>query len=128
MIPINDVEAIHQILIERFGGISGVRDRSALESALARPFQTFDSKPLYTSVIEQAASLLESMLINHPFLDGNKRTGYTLLRLFLLQNNMDIMSSQDNKYEFVIDVASGALKFDGIVSWLRANTRPVKDR
>ncbi|HXB44389.1 MAG TPA: type II toxin-antitoxin system death-on-curing family toxin [Puia sp.] len=77
---------------------------------------------LYPSVIEKAASLIESILINHPFKDGNKRIGYLLLRLYLLNNDLDIVASQDNKYEFVINIASGTLKFDGIVSWLASNT------
>ena len=122
MIPIKEVELLHRILIDKFGGSHGIRDHTDLESAIARPFQTFDGKELYPSVFEKAASLIESILVNHPFIDGNKRTGYTLLRLFLLQNKIDINASQDNKYEFVIDVASGILKYEGIVSWLTSNT------
>ncbi len=75
MIGISDVELIHQILIEKFGGSHGIRDKKMLESALARPFQTFDEKDLYQSPIEKAAALLESILINHLFIDGNKRIG-----------------------------------------------------
>ena len=94
-----------------------------MESAIARPFKTFDGKDLYPSVLEKAASLIESILVNHPFIDGNKRTGYTLLRLFLLSNDLDIIASQDNKYEFVINIASGTLKYDRILSWLKKNTK-----
>ena len=128
MIPIKEVEQLHRILIDKFGGAHGIRDNSALESALARPFQTFDKKELYPSVTEKAAALMESILINHPFIDGNKRTGYTLLRLFLLQNRIDITASQANKYEFVIDIASGTLNYEGIVSWLTLNTQKMNDR
>ena len=122
MISIAEVEQIHSLLIDIFGGSHGIRDKSALESALARPFQTFDNNDLYKSTIEKAASLVESILINHPFVDGNKRTGYLLLRLFLLINKLELSASQDNKYEFIINIASGTLKFDGIVSWLTNNT------
>src|SRR4030095_14077669 len=128
MISIKEVEQLHRILIDKFGGSHGIRDNSALESALARPFQTFDEKELYASALEKASSLIESILINHPFTDGNKRTGYTLLRLFLIKNGIDIAASQDNKYEFVIDIASGGLKYEGIVSWLTANTTKMNDR
>jgi death-on-curing protein len=123
MILIKEVEQLHRILIDKFGGSHGIRDNAALESAIARPSQTSDSSELYPSVLEKAAALIESILINHPFIDGNKRTGYTLLRFFLIQNEMDITASQDNKYEFVIDIASGALKYEGIVSWLTLNTK-----
>lgn len=88
MILISEVEQLHQTLIDKFGGSLGIRDRSALESALARPFQTFDNKELYISGLEKAASLVESILVNHPFIDGNKRTGYALLRLFLIENGL----------------------------------------
>ena len=128
MTPIKEVEQLHRILIDKFGGSHGIRDSSALESALARPFQPFDSKELYPSVLEKAASLIESILINHPFIDGNKRIGYTLLRLFLIQNRIDITATQDNKYEFVIDIASGTLKYEEIVSWLTSNTTKMNDR
>jgi death on curing protein len=70
---------------------------------------------LYPSSIEKAAALLESILINHPFVDGNKRTGYTIMRLFLIQNGYDITGSQNEKNEFIVKVASGVIKYDEIV-------------
>ena len=72
--------------------------------------------------MEKAAALIESILINHPFIDGNKRTGYVTMRLFLIQNGCDIKASQNDKYNFVISIASGLLKYDGIVTWLKSNT------
>src|SRR5688572_23838905 len=116
MISIKEVEQLHRILIDKFGGSHGIGDNAALESAIARPFQTFDGNDLYPSVLEKAVSLIESILVNHPFIDGNKRTGYTLLRLYLIQNGLDFTASRDNKYEFVINIASGILKYEGILS------------
>ena len=84
MIPIGEVEIIHNILIDRYGGSKGIRDIGLLESALARPFATFDDKDLYPHPVEKAAAILESVVINHPFVDGNKRIAYTLMRLLLL--------------------------------------------
>lgn len=122
MIYFQEVENIHQTLIAEFGGIHGIRDKDLLNSALARPFQTFDGKELYPTPIEKAASLIESILTNHPFIDGNKRTGYVLMRLFLLQSNLDIVANQEEKYTFVINIASGQSKFDTIVGWLDSHT------
>ena len=119
MISVDDVEQIHRVLISKFGGSQGIRDRQALESALSRPFQTFDGVDLYPDVISKGASLLESLLINHPFVDGNKRTAYVVLRMYLLSNDMDIYASEDNKYEIINNVASGVTKYDEIVEWLR---------
>lgn len=125
MIPVEEVEKLHAEIINMFGGAQGVRDREMLISALARPFQTFESADLYDTVHQKAASLIESILLNHPFIDGNKRTGYTLMRLFLIQSGYDITASQENKYEFVINIASGTINFDGILKWLKENTAPT---
>jgi len=110
---------IHNILIDRYGGKVGVRDQKLLESALSRPYQTFDKKELYKSPIEKAASLIESLINNHPFIDGNKRFGYVAMRLTLLEYGLDINATQTEKYEFVISIAKGDLKFEGICSWIR---------
>lgn len=122
MISLQEVEKIHQILILEFGGANGIRDKDFLDSALARPFQTFDGKELYPTPLDKAASLIESILINHPFVDGNKRTGYVLMRLLLLQNKLDILASQEEKYSFVMDIASGYSNFETIVKWLANHT------
>lgn len=124
MIPISDAEQIHRALISNFGGIQGVRDMSLLESALARPFQTFDNTELYPGLLEKAASLVESILINHPFMDGNKRTGYVLMRLLLVSNGLDITADSEERYKMIIGVASGKTTFGDILEWLRENTAP----
>ena len=118
MIRLEFVINVHEILIEKFGGIHGVRDKKALESAISRPFMTFDQQDLYPSPIEKAAALLESLVSNHPFLDGNKRIGYVLMRYFLLENNLDIGANQVEKYEFVIRIAKGQLAYEQIFLWL----------
>jgi death-on-curing protein len=94
MISLEEVLEVHTLLIARFGGSFGVRDKGMLESSLKRPFQQFEDRDLYSTVIHKAASLVESILINHPFIDGNKRVGYTLLRYFLLSNGMDLYASE----------------------------------
>ena len=105
MISIKEIVAIHEILIDHFGGLQGIRDKDSLEAALSRPLQTFDNKELYPSILEKVAALLESLIKNHPFHDGNKRIGYTVSRLILLNNGMDIKASEIEKYDFIISVA-----------------------
>lgn len=123
MIEINEVEKIHDILIERFGGARGIRDKEILESAIGRPFQTFDGKDLYPDAVDKAAAIFESIVSNHPFVDGNKRTAYVLMRIILKRNQLDIEVDQDVKYDFVIKAAKGELTFDKIKMWIRNNLK-----
>ncbi len=118
MILEKDALRIHSILIERFGGSDGVRDRDLLDAALNRPFQTFDGQDLYPTPVGKAAAVLESIVKNHPFIDGNKRTGYVLARLLLMQAHLDIEAGQEEKYEFVINISTGKLDFEQIELWL----------
>jgi death-on-curing protein len=83
MIQVEEVERIHDVLIDRFGGIRGIRDRGILESAIGRPFQTFDGKDLYPNPVDKATAIFESIISNHLLVDDNKRTAYVLMRLIL---------------------------------------------
>jgi death-on-curing protein len=125
VLKISDVLTIHKRLIREFGGTLGLRDMELLESAISRPYQTFDSKDLYPTVEEKASAIIESIVTNHPFIDGNKRTGYTLFRLFLLIEGKDIDSSQQEKYKFVISIAEGKLDYEEILKWTRSKITPA---
>lgn len=123
MIELQDALNIHNILIDKFGGSKGVRDRGSLESAINRPFATFEKHDLYPTPSDKAAAILESILINHPFIDGNKRTAYVLMRLLLLNYGLDILADQDDKYKMVISASKGDLRFDGIKNWIEIRLR-----
>jgi death on curing protein len=118
MINKDEVIRIHNVLIEEFGGSKGIRDIGLLESAINRPFHTFNSQDLYLTPIEKSAAIFESLIKNHPFIDGNKRIAYVLMRLILLQYNLDVYASQVEKYEFVISCASGNNDFESIKNWI----------
>jgi death-on-curing protein len=93
--------------IKQFVGSDGVRDFWLLESTIQRPFATFGKEKLYPTAADKAAVIVESIVKNHPFLDGNKRTGYILMRLFLLKSKMNIEATESEKYEFIINIAEG---------------------
>jgi len=118
MIGLEDVLVIHNVLIEKFGGASGIRDAGLLESAVNRPFATFDNKELYLAPSEKAAAILESIIINHPFIDGNKRTAYVLMRLVLLEYGFDILADESEKYKMVISASSGEIRYNEIKDWI----------
>ena len=118
MISTEVVLKIHKLLIDQFGGSHGVRDKSSLSSAINRPFATFDQKELYPEPVDKAAAILESIVTNHPFIDGNKRTGYVLARLLLLKSGLDIEAPQEDKYEMVMAVSKGEWKFEQIRGWM----------
>jgi len=118
MITLQDALLFHKILISGSGGPEGLRDEGLLESALQRPFSGFGDNFFYPTIEEKSAAVVESIVTNHPFLDGNKRSGYFLMRIFLLQTDKDIKASEDEKYDFIIDIASGKLEFKEILNWI----------
>lgn len=121
MITIELVVNVHKILIKKYGGSDGIRDMNGLEAAVARPYQTFDGVELYETSVDKAAAIIESIVKNHPFIDGNKRTGYVLMRMILLKDKKDIRASEDEKYEFVIKIASSQIDYDKIQGWIQRN-------
>lgn len=125
MISIQQALSIHKIAIEKFGGSQGIRDINGLESALARPFQTFGGEDLYPTIEEKAAAIGESIIMNHPFIDGNKRTGYLLMEAVLRYGNKKIPVTDEILYQFVISISTGEIKFDEIVNWLKNNTQQL---
>lgn len=119
MIGLQEALAVHEALIAATGGANGVRDIGALEAALARPYATFAGTDLYPTVVDKAAAVLESIVKNHPFVDGNKRTGYVLARLTLITYDQDLVASDDEEYDLVIRVATGELDIQRVRAWLQ---------
>ncbi len=96
-LTVAEVTEIHQIMIDQFGGAPGLRDIGALESALFRPQSGY-----YADLIAEACALLESLAINHPFIDGNKRVAYASTEIFLLINGMRVNATQQQIYRFLM--------------------------
>lgn len=115
---------IHARLIAETGGQSGLRDLALLESAVARPRATFDDADLHPGLFEKAAALLDSLVNNHPFVDGNKRTGITATGIFLRMNGYRLRCSQEELETFTLRVASSHLPVDTIVEWLKQYAQP----
>jgi len=116
-VNIDVIKAIHIRQIQEHGGLHGIRYEKLLISALNAPKNTF----LYekADLITLAAKYLYSLSSNHPFVDGNKRTAYTCMRLFLKLNGKDFKATEEEKIELMINVASQRHKDDEIIDWLK---------
>jgi len=112
------VVKIHRSLIEKTGGMDGIRDAQLLDSALKTPFQTFGENNLYPDILDKASQLCYSLIENHPFVDGNKRIGVHLMLLFLKLNNIEVNYSQQELIDFGLDIASGKMSKNDIKGWI----------
>ena len=119
MISKEEVLQLHELSIYKYGGAQGIRDEGLMESAISRPNQTFDGEDLYKTSIEKAAAIAESLIINHPFIDGNKRTGFLVRFSLLRKENIVLNADEESAYTFTIDISTGTLRFDDIVLWLK---------
>ena len=117
------IEKLHGRQIERFGGAYGLRDENALESALSRPINKFAYG--CDDIIELAAAYLYGIVRNHPYSDGNKRTGFLAAFTFLMINGYIIEAGQADVVEFVLGVAAGEIDEEGATRFLRDVSVPL---
>lgn len=117
--------ALHQDLIEIFGGFSGVRDEGLLESALAQPQATFGGELLHPTIQEQAAAYLYHIARNHPFIDGNKRTACAVMETCLELNGYYLALSDDEEYSLVLQVAQGHITKQEMSIFLEQHIQPI---
>jgi death-on-curing protein len=114
-----DVLAVHQRQLERFGGAPGIRDAGLIEAALARPQSGY-----YQDLIEEAAALWESLTMNHGFIDGNKRVGLAMTDVFLRINGLKLSATSDETLSFVIgSLEAKSFEKNLLEAWLRLHTR-----
>ena len=114
-----EVLAFHEVLMEEFGGADGIRDLGALESALFRPRTGY-----YRDVVEEAAALFESLVQNHPFVDGNERVAFAVMDVFLRVNGRVLEVEDVVAHEFLVGLMErGALDLAVIDGWLRQHVR-----
>jgi death on curing protein len=120
-----EVLELHRRVVELAGGSGGLRDLGALESAVAQPRATFDGRDLYAGLADKAAALGYSLVLNHPFVDGNKRVGHAALEAFLVLNGHELRSDVDDAERTILDLASGGLPRERLVAWVRERMVPL---
>ena len=119
---LQDIYELHAQLESAFVLSPGVRDENLLASAVYTPFQTFMEKDLYPSIYDKAAQLCYGLVNNHPFTDGNNRSAVPSIYVYLIINGFDIMATQQDVENMIIDVASGNMTNTELVQWLQKNT------
>ena len=113
------VRAIHRRQLAEHGGADGIRDAGLLDSSLARPKNLWAYSSPKPDLASLSASYAVGVIRNHPFMDGNKRTGFILLRTFLLMNGRNLEASSTEKYETILSLANGTLDEIGLADWVR---------
>jgi death-on-curing protein len=123
-LTMGEVVALHQRLIATTGGAAGIRDLGGLESSLAQPRASFGGDDLYPGVIEKAAALGFSLVMGHPFVDGNKRTGHAAMETFLVLNGYELGAPVDEQERVMLQLAAGELPRGQFVDWVRSRAIP----
>ncbi len=117
-LSIREILELHEIIIETSGGAHGIRDIRALESSVNQPRLTFDQADLYPDVVTKAAAFCFFLIMNHPFIDGNKRIGHAVMETFLVLNGFEIDAIVDEQERIILDIATGKIGRIEFTAWL----------
>ena len=121
-LSVEEAAAIHERLIERFGGSQGIRDKGLLESALFRPQTGY-----YSDIAGMAAALFESLLLNHAFVDGNKRVAFFVTDTFLRLNGWKLSVETITAYDFIVGMLEhGDCSYDKLLPWVRQSLKKIE--
>jgi len=122
-LTLGEVIDIHRDQIERYGGDPGLRDLYLLQSAMAMPAAGFGGRYIHTDLFEMAAAYLFHITQNHPFIDGNKRTGAVASLVFLSLNDVEIEADEKEFEKFVLGVAEGKIEKAAVAEFFRKNSQ-----
>ena len=114
-----EILELHEAVIEISGGARGIRDMPALESAVNQPRLTFNQADLYPNIVAKAAALCFFLVMNHPFVDGNKRVGHAAMETFLILNGCEIEATVAEQEQIILDLAAGKLTREAFTNWLK---------
>lgn len=120
-LTILEVIELHRMVLEQSGGARGLRDRGGLESAVAQPAMSFAQQELYPDVVDKASALCFSLVMNHGFVDGNKRVGHLAMETFLVLNGKEIDAKVEEQEKVILELASGTMERLAFTEWLQAH-------
>ena len=124
-ITLEQILLIHEEQIDLYGGSHGIADLALLESALFRPQTTFGGKDLYPTVFDKAAALIHSLILNHPFTDGNKRTGIFTMLMFMAINGREVTLTNEEIVNVPLNIASKKWNIEKIAEWLQTKSAKI---
>ena len=120
-LTLSEVLEVHRQVMAQSGGAEGLMHLPALESALAQPQMTFGGEDLYPTLVDKAAALGYALIKNHPFLDGNKRTGHAAMEVFLVLNGYEMRATVDEQEHVMLQVAANEIDREEFIAWLRTH-------
>lgn len=123
-LTVEEVLELHRRVVEQSGGAAGLRDRGALESAVAQPRMGFGGVDLYPDLAAKAAALGFSLVCNHPFVDGNKRIGHAAMETYLVLNGAELAADVDDQERTILSLAAGTLSRDDFSAWVTGRVVP----
>lgn len=125
-LTVSELIELYRQVMEASGGTVGILSLESLESAVGQPRVTFDGKDLYPTIIEKAAALGFSLVMNHAFVDGNKRVGHYAMETFLVINGYELDSSVDEQESIILQLASGKLSRETFTDWIREHVKAME--
>lgn len=117
-LTIHQVLLLHSELVHVTGGEDGLRDEGLLDAALNAPFASFGGIDVYPSIQQKAARLCFGLVKNHAFIDGNKRIGAHVMLMFLALNGVELVYTQEELVQIILNIAAGSTTFDELLIWL----------
>jgi len=125
-LTLEQVLIIHKQMVNKYGGTHGIRNKNLLESAVIRPQMSVFGEDAYRDLYFKSAALFHSLIKNHPFLDGNKRTAFASMHMMLLVNGYDLTSTFEEEVTMALDVSVDKMSLEKIASWLKKHTKEFK--
>jgi death-on-curing protein len=122
---VEDILFLHTVATQEFGGLQGLRDAGALRAAVARPRAGFGGRELFATPFARAAALMDAIVQNHPFVDGNKRTGLLTAAFALEREGFELAANRAELVEVTVGMATHAVSLEKLTRWLQERSRPV---
>lgn len=121
-----EVLNLHSRVIEETGGGVGIRELAGVQSAVGQPLMTFGGEELYSTLEQKASALCFSLVMNHPFVDGNKRVGHAAMETFLMLNGYEITANVDDAERIFLQLAAGEVSRDELTQWIEDHLTVVQ--